>query len=185
MGKRFSRLKYALRTLQTPSGTSNNEPASGSVLAKYKDFRDGKIKATYPRREGSDPGSLSEVKIQAFGFAVDGTPVKVKVSARAIASGGVAAGVKTAAGINDDPAGAIDIDGFIPAKATIFRKSATQSTTKKTSQITGLQYDPTNGVSFTIPYGQKTGTTNESAVRTEITNEIGEDEKVSFTSEKL
>lgn len=182
MAKRFNNLKAALKSLQSPTGTSDNEPPANSILKNYKDFRDGKSDVSYPREDSSKPGSLVNKQIDPFGYTLGDQPTIVSVSDRALTSIGSA--ILTAANQSDVTDGA-KVIGFVPAKATIFKKETNQVDTEVTSQITGVKYNPVEGNSFTIPFGQKTGSITQSAVRADIISAKTGTDKVSFTSERL
>jgi hypothetical protein len=189
MARRFSRLGYALKSLQSPLGGTDNNPATGSILANYKDFRDGKKVVNYVRDAASKPGSLVDVGLNPF-YSPLGTGeenwVVVKASNRAIVSTAVSA-IRAQCNLDTTPSGAYEgIRGFQPAQVIVFVKSGTQLDTKETSQITGVRYNPMEGTSYTLPYGQVTGSLYEEDVRANIitSNTVPATNKLRFTSER-
>lgn len=188
--KRFSRLKYALKSLQSPLGGTNNDPITGSILANYKDFRDGKKVVDYSRESTSHPGSLVDIAINPFFQDLDADkPVYSKISNRVLTLTNLNTTRAAANIITTIPPGATELKAYTPAKATVFLP-ATQSDTKKPSQITGVAYNPKEGASFTIPYGKKTGELYENVVRASILTavkaiSVTPKASVTFTSEKV
>jgi hypothetical protein len=190
MGKRFSRLNYALKAIQNPAGTSSNEPPVDSIAGNFRDFRDGRSVINYPRDPSSLPGGLNVVWVSPFHTPFDaGSGATIGISDRVealtlttIAATRTAAGVITAA-----PTDIIDVKKFTPAKA-IVRLGATGAGVNTVSQITGVSYSKKDDPSYTIPMGQKTGSTFESEVRADVlaaVNAIGDDASVSFDSEEV
>lgn len=188
--RRFSRLRYALKSLQSPLGGTDNNPAAGSILGNYKDFRDGKIVVDYTRDAASKPGSLVEVAVSPFYKILDATtPARVKMSKRVLDQGALA-GTRTASNlITTVPAGAVEEQDYVPAKAIVFIPGV-QAETLETSQITGVKYNPKEGASYTIPLGQATGEIYEGEVRGLVLVAVAAiagtiKSTVSFTSEKV
>lgn len=184
MAKRFSRLKYALRTIQSPTGTSNNQPAAGSILEKFQQYQVGGADINYPRAATSKPKSLLQFAVQPFAFAVGTTYALVPLSQRVDENTGIDA-VQTACNLAPaTTAGAAIFRGFIPAKVTVMIKGA-QSDTQKFSQITGIPYNPVEGASYTLPYGKSATNENEMEVRNAITAAANVAWSLNFNSERL
>lgn len=188
--RRFSRLSYALKSLQSPLGGTDNNPVTGSILANYKDFRDGKTVVNYTRAPESLPGNLVEIAVNPFFKVLDATtPARVKISKRVLDQAGLSS-VRTAANIlTTVPEGAVELKNYVPAKAIVFIPGV-QSNTKKPSQITGVTYNPKEGNSYTIPFGQATGEIYEGEVRGLILTAVAGiggaiKSTVTFTSEKV
>lgn len=181
MAKRFKNLEAALKFLQDPNGSSQNEPPSGSVLANFRDFRDGRSDISYPRDSGSLPGQILRIGINAFGLPVDEGKTLVPFSNRA--NNAFASDTKTAANHQDDTDAAQRV-GFIPAKAVVFRPSGATGA-EQTSQITGIKYTPQGGDNYVLPYGKNADTQFETTVRAAIRTALNSTDLVSYTSEKL
>lgn len=182
MPGRFNNLKAALKFLQSPSGGSDNEPPSGSVLKNFKDFRDGKTDVSYPVEDSSKPGSFLDYQVQAFGREFTESPVRVPLSERANTNVGA---IVTAGGAVEATTSATKILGFEPAKAVVFRPSGSVSATKEFSQITGLEYNKRAGDSYTVPFGAKTSGDRESTIRNAIRQASQEGDSITFYSENL
>lgn len=187
MSKRFKRLEYALRTLQTPTGSSDNDPPAGSVLEEYQRFKLGKKDITYTRAETSNPGAFDNVSIEPFGYPITTQHTIVPASNRALTNTTLNA-VITACGIGNPPNGnATALFDFTPARVTVFIPSGGAAPQPEPSQITGIRYRKRGGNSWTLPYGQRTGKTNESEVRADIRAAApgGSNWTISFNSEEL
>lgn len=189
MAKRFSRLKYALKAIQDPtSDTEANRPPAGSILFKYNEFAIGSRDVEYPRDPDSNPGELKTVGVNPFGYPVSAESlVKVPISNRVLTNQTLSASRDAANIQTNTSAVVLDLDGFVPAKATVFIEAATQPTTPETSKITGVRYKKRAGTSFSFPYGSKTGEIHESVVRAGIQVAVVQITRgsVSFKSEKL
>jgi hypothetical protein len=79
--------------------------------------------------------------------------------------------------------------GFAPALAVIF-KDAAQVDTKVESEITGRRYNPREGKSYSLPFGQKSGGTGAAdltfaGVAAGIIEALAVGEKVSFQPERF
>lgn len=190
MARRNKILRKSLRYLQNPSGSTQNEPPAGSILANYKNYVAGVSLPNYPRPEASKPGELLDVAINPF-FSPLGTAdenkIAVKLSKRSNDATGVDS-VQVACNIDASvPAGVLPNRDFDPAKVTVFVAGATPTTSLETSQITGIQYRAVNGDSYTFPYGQATGELYEQDVRATILTAIQgiAGARGSFTPERL
>lgn len=189
MGKRFSRLKYALRAIQDPtSDASANTPPTNSILDNYNEFATGSRQVSYPRDSDSFQGETNIIGVVPFGLELSqANIVRVGIGKRAL-DYITAQTLTTPAGIETNQELAVlELKGYTPAKAIVFVQAATQPTQPETSQITGIPYKKTEGVSYTVPYGQSTGTTKELAVRASIQTTVSNIARasVSFKSEKL
>lgn len=188
MAKRFSRLSYALKKLlnsPTFDGTgTGNTPPTGSVLEKYASAVKNGVKYG-AKPAASKPGEIITVAVNPFGLgAADANKYAVKMSKRSFDKTELA-GVKTACNILVyDPAEHERLAGYRPAKANVFILGA-QTSTEKTSKVTGLKYNPRDGHGYTFPVGTKTGTTLMEARKAIITAAKTANAKVSFQSEKL
>ncbi|NEO88523.1 MAG: hypothetical protein F6J87_30480 [Spirulina sp. SIO3F2] len=155
--KRFNNLEAALKSLRNP-GTGTFDPTtipSGSVLDNYYKFKTGQTSYTVTRTPESLPGGYDIKEVLAFGDLNSADPIAVGVSSRAAAA--IASLGVSALDLNlDDLATGVNLRDFIPAKAVIFKPDA-QVANQETSQITGLKYDPREGASYTLPFGQKSG----------------------------
>ena len=189
MARRFSRLNYALKSIQPPNATNGtNTPPDGSVLKNFADYKSGAKQPNYVRAPESLPGTLLEVAIKPFAFPAAGTVnYIVDLSERASTATGIAAVLAAGNAVTTIPAGAVKASGFIPAKAVIFAPAGTQDNTEIPSQITGILYNPREGQSYTVPYGTAATNGSESEVRaamitaaTPITNAT-----ISFRSERF
>lgn len=186
MAKRFSRLKYALDTLRTPTGTGTTpNPPAGSVLEKFQEVYSKKRKLTYTRDSGSNAQEILKVTILPFFFgAAPDSQTIVAQSKRANDNSDFNA-VQEAC--NQIPAN-IETDsvlkGFSPAKVTLFKP--TGATKSEPSQITGVKYTKKLGASYTFPYGASATEKAEGNVRKDILSKVPETSKatLSFTSEK-
>jgi len=155
MGKRFSRLNSALRYLQKTAGGDASDAPAGTFLAKYQDYKAGKVKPEYTRNDASKPGSLEIRELEPFG--VDPTtfvPARVPISNRALTSITGYNISLTELGVSNVSQTGLEYKSFIPAKA-IIRKVGTAESTPKSSKITGFPYKGrANANSATFPFGQ-------------------------------
>jgi len=187
MAKRFSRLKYALKTLRTPAGDGAIPDApAGTLLAKFQAYEKGETVVKYPRSADSKPESLLQASVLPFyfgGVATSGTIVKLsKRSSEATAVDAVQALC------NLLPVDAEEHRyerGFVPAKAVVFVSTGTN--TVDASKITGVPYSKRGGKSYTLPYGASAAETKESQVRKDILTAVAgiTDASVSFRSERI
>lgn len=189
MGKRFSRLEYALRAIQDPtSDGARNEPPTDSILDKYQEFQSGSAGISYPRDEDSLQGSIEKVGVRPFALPLAaGNLISVPISNRALTETQVST-VRTAANIEtNNELAVLDLRTYKPARAIVFIEDATQPTQKIPSKITGVPYLPTKGSSYTIPYGKDTGEEYENEIRTQITAAVAGISRASvqFKSEKF
>ena len=135
-------------------------------------------------------GNLDEVAISPF--ADPSLSLRIKASNRVLST--VENAILTA-GNTDTTQASIDSatappKGFKPARAIIFIPSvagdADSVGTEKTSQITGIKYNPRDGNNFTLPFGQPGTATNLNAVQSAIksaVNGIDTARSVSFQPE--
>jgi hypothetical protein len=164
--KRFSVLKRALELTKAPGEADGNSttppaPPAGSPLAKYYDYQQGKVDLKYPRNGNSKPQSFTEITVNPFAKAVAAeNRVIIKCSKRVLARTTITGFVAVA------NHGAVDIEtsdrlvGFRPAVALLTAVETAQSDADvKTSQITGIRYNPIEKESFSIPFGAVTGKT--------------------------
>lgn len=169
MARRFKSYKRALDLLRNPTtGAVAGNPPAGSALENYKKWRGGEVEVSYPRSAESKQGEMLEVSVHPFGLASTSTALAIVGFSKRVNDQANLANIKTACNHS-----IVDFDAhgrrakFKPAKAVIFIPG-TQVNTDVPSKITGVKYNPREGASFTIPYGQKTGATNEGDVRTDI-----------------
>lgn len=189
--KRFRGLEATLKNMQhaTTGALDLSTLPAGSVIKNYVDFITKARQVSYTRTAASKPGPA--VKKQLIPFAVDaatGDAVIVRVSGRANAA------IGTTTGVNDNDLNlaalttGVKMGGFAPAVATIFVPSA-QNDVKEESQITGRRYNPKEGASYTLPFGQgAAGSVPENTfqgVATTIVNAAGAGKTVSFQPEKF
>lgn len=188
MSRRFKILEGALDYLRTSAETDNPDAPAGTPLKLYQDWKKGARNVTYVRAAASKPGELLEVAVNPFGLALDGANIfRVPLSKRA-KDNTPGAGTLVAANIVQEvPNTAKENRGFLPAKATISVPSGSTSTGLETSKLTGVKYRANNKVSYTIPYGKKTGVLVESEVRAAILGAVGNvtGAQVTFESERL
>lgn len=155
MSKRFSRLNAALRYLQKTAGGEAEDAPAGTFLAKYQDYKAGKVKIEYTRSDSSKPGSLEIKELEPFG--VDPTtfvPARVPISNRSLTTIGQYGVSLTDLGVSNVSDTGLEYKGFIPAKA-IIRKVGTAKDTPTNSKITGFPYKGrTDSNSATYPFGQ-------------------------------
>lgn len=157
MSKRFNNLEAALKLLRNASSGAF-DPATlpaGSALHNYYLFKTGQNPVSITRAPESLPGGYDIRQVLAFGDLNTADPIAVDVSSRAITA--IANLGVSAVDLNlDDLSSGVPLRDFKPAKAVIF-KPDTQAENSETSQITGLKYDPREGASYTLPFGQKSG----------------------------
>ena len=188
MNKRFKILDGALDYLRTTDEGDNPDAPAGTPLKLYQDWKKGSRNVTYTRAGNSLPGELVTVVINPFGLELDGTNLyKVPLSKRTQENLPGAAPLTAANIATDVPSTAKQIRNFLPAKATVSVPSGSTTTTPVSSKLTGIPYKPSNRVSYTFPYGKKTGVLLEASVRADITNAFNglTDVQISFESEKL
>lgn len=171
MAKRLSGFRNAMRYLQNATGTTENQPPADSVLAKVNKVITGETKLTYVRATTSKPGSLVVVAIRPFGMDVtDNEAVRTTCSARTMKSDSEMATILAAAKVIAEPAAGFSSatrppKGFRPAKATVFKPKVdddpNSSPEKIPSKITGYNYNPRDGETYTMPFGQNTTVTYE------------------------
>lgn len=160
--KRFNGLKQTLKNLANAT-TGELDPSTlpaGSVIKNYVDFTTGERKITITRTPDSLPGELLEKAVIPFSVINAVGALRVPVSKRSFEA--LTDLGPSATDFNLDDLAQDDgfNSDFIPAKCVIFKADATQSPTKVDSQITGRKYNPREGASYTLPFGQKgAGTT--------------------------
>lgn len=187
MAQRFKSYKRALHLIKDPNASADADLVidrnSPLYLYHTKDTRN----ITYTRQADSKPKAILEVSVKPFGAAPDTTALAIVSFSKRVDDEESLNAVKTACNhVAVDYSAHSTRSGFKPAKAIVF-VPGTQSTTKVASKITGVYYDPREGKSFTLPYGQKTGAIYEAAVRAEIQTAIdglsNDDVTLSFKSE--
>ena len=186
MAKRFNNLDAALKLVRNTTGTGQAN-IDGTFLGEYLKYKTGEKVLDYTRDAASKPGEMVEVQVLAFARANTDAAIITSLSSRseaAIANLGVSATDLNHAAVTDGQF----FPGFIPAKAVFFKADATQADTLETSQITGKKYNPREGKSYTLPFGQKPSGTGVdltyAGVASGIVGSLGEDESVSFQPEK-
>ena len=188
MGKRFSRLEAALKYIRTGQGVTAVDAPAGSALREYQDWKAGRRVINYTRDPNSNPDKILQVSINPFGYAVDAANLAICPFSQRARNSSVGTALIGAANVTiGTPAGAQDLKGFIPAKATIFAGTGSTGGTEEPSEITGLRYKKKPGASYTVPYGAAPGKIQESEVRKDIRTAIAgvANATVSFKSERL
>lgn len=192
MAKRFNNLDAALKYLRPIStgvdGIVPDAPAN-TPLAKYQQYKAGKLDVDYPRAAASLPGSLEIITLKPFAFAAaDTKEYRVDFSDRA--QGQLATFGLTAAELGIDSVLAdtdLDSDDYKPAKAVCRNITATTSTTK-TSKLTGLPYKTKADASYTLPFGRTTANPSyaeqKAAIIAAVDGAAG-NKSVSFKSERF
>ena len=184
--KRFKSYERALQIIKDPDAPADADLTLDKQSPLYLYFTRKTRNITYTRSTDSKPKKILEVSIKPFGAAADATNLAIVSFSQRVKEENAVKDIITACNHNE-----VDISfhsprvGFKPAKATIFIPAATQSTTKEPSKITGVLYNPREGSSYTIPYGQKTGAIYESLVRENIQTAVNAitTATVSFKSE--
>lgn len=184
MGKRFSRYKFALKTV-------NGAPPSGSPLADYQGYRNGTRTVTYTRDENSNPDSILAIYLIPFSEPEDLyylTGISERANGQVDLVGGVTnLKFKTPAQMVAEDS-TTESRGFQPAKAIVF--NGTGGSEPEPSRITGVSYKKRVGASYTFPYGIAEGATVLEANYINRTREIrnavnpnGTNRSVSFKPE--
>ena len=156
-------MKAALKLLRPLSGTGIAiDLADTSALGFFQAVQAGKKAVEYgDRPEGSEPGELLLYSLVPFATPVNTAPkVKTYLSKRSESGIGTAGITVADANISKTPAdvaAAVELVGFIAAKAVI-RVSGTTTTTK-TSKLTGQKYKTKGGSSYSYPIGFGVGET--------------------------
>lgn len=144
MPKRFSRYNFALKA-------AGGSGAAGSALEKFKNYKTGATKPTYPREAGSNPGELKEIALRAFGAAADNLYI-VQMSGRAQTA---MPNIINAVNLFQHEAiveGADYNKSFSPAAANI--KTGGTAGAAIPSKLTGESYKPRTGAAgYTVPIG--------------------------------
>ncbi|MBD2388444.1 hypothetical protein [Cylindrospermum sp. FACHB-282] len=190
MAKRFKNFKTALKLLVPLNGGEAQDLPDTSPLGYYQAVVSGKKKVEYGNRAASSqPGSLIIYALMPFAEPdADAATAKVTLSKRsegATGTTGISMSVlnivKTATEMND----AVEIYGFVPAKATITIKTPGDGT-PTTSKQTGRSYKDDSNASYTYPFGMNKSalTQGYKALKNAIINAIKADNRsVSFTPE--
>lgn len=189
MTKRNKTLNAALKLLNPLTGGQAPDLNDGTPLGFYQAVRAGKKVVSYGDRDAaSQPGALVPYVVRPFADPdADANDVLVTVSRRAESALGTVS--LTAAELNisklpADIANADEVEGFIPARATVTVKGTAE--TSKTSKTTGRRYKTKGGNSYTFPFGLKSTalTAGYKAVKAAIlTSAKAENRSVSFTPE--
>ncbi|MEL7039831.1 MAG: hypothetical protein AAFO04_30165 [Cyanobacteria bacterium J06592_8] len=200
MAKRFKRIEYLL-------DVAGDQVKDSDLVKRYAAFKLGeryakatgnganyKYKVEGQKRGVSFPGAL-----QAFGYPDDTDLIITKLSGRCGPSlgqpgQGAPPGTANVTGVSatnlnltlGNKAEGAKISGFKPAKVVVF-VGQTGGTKTKTSGITGLPYEVTNGESYTFPFGKKKGDNrrdNEIFMRGFLVSQINRgNQSVSFKDE--
>lgn len=163
MAKRFNNLKAALKLLRPLSGTGDAvDLADTSALGFFQAVQAGKKAVEYgDRPEGSEPGKLLLYCLVPFATPVNTAPKVItylsKRSETAFTTAGIAAVDANISNTPADVTAAVELVGFVAAKATI-RVPGT-SVTQKTSKLTGQKYKTKGGSSYSYPIGFGVGET--------------------------
>ncbi|MBD2516861.1 hypothetical protein H6G93_17920 [Nostoc sp. FACHB-973] len=191
MAKRFNNLKAALKLLRPLSGTGDAvDLADTSALGFFQAVQAGKKAVEYgDRPEGSEPGQLLLYSLIPFATPVNTAPKVITYLSKRAETGFTAAGIVAAdANISKTPAdvaAAVELVGFVAAKATI--RIAGTTTTTKTSKLTGQKYKTKGGSSYSYPIGFGVGETAKGFkdVKGAITTKViaNDNRSVSFTPE--
>lgn len=155
--RRFKGLEATLKNLQDAT-TGTFDPTTlpaNSVVSNYLKFKTGETKIDITRTPESLPGNLIEKTVIPFSRALADGGIVVLCSLRAFESLNLTGVTATNLNISDPTTDESPLRGFIPAKAILFKEDATQVDTKVDSQITGRKYNPREGASYTLPFGQK------------------------------
>jgi hypothetical protein len=175
MGKRFKALNLALTYLRNV-GNDDDSPVpnapQGTQLARYQDYKAGKIAVNYDRASGSNPIELEEVDVKPFAVAPTSTVLAmVDYSQRAknnIKNTGLTVDVLNHVNTS---ANSSKINGFVPARATVVLYGTAAGTAER-SKITGRPYKKRRNQSYTFPFGQGTDEPNYAAARAAILNAV-------------
>lgn len=192
MAKRFSRLKYAYKAIQANGvvpETGGTQPAAGSPLKGYLDYRSGAKQITYGSRGTSSPGGFELVGVNPFAISQATTSIfAVNFSSRASGQGDIATLITAANHSAADAIAVTNTGRYRPAVAIASVKDAESAAGEGTSKITGLKYAKDGSVTYTIPYGADATSTRESEVRADILDAAADstkDIRVSFKSERF
>lgn len=164
MGKRFSNLKRALRSLRSPTASENTvtpEAPSGSILRNYQDYASDRKKVTYTREAASLPGDEKVISLKPFAMLASSTiELEATISGRALSNLSLFGLTKDKLGFSE-PANTIGLEskGYKPAKA-ICRNVTGATGVPTPSKITGERYSKKASASYTFPVGRTT--TNQS-----------------------
>ena len=87
MGRRFSALKRALKTLRSPTATEGSvtpTAPAGSILRNYQEYAADQKEITYPRAASSLPGNEKVISIKPFAYVPASTiEIESTISGRA------------------------------------------------------------------------------------------------------
>ncbi|WP_017314924.1 hypothetical protein [Mastigocladopsis repens] len=174
MGK-YNALNAALKYLRNVGNSEDtpvpNAPA-GTQLARYQDYKAGKINVNYVRSAGSNPGDLEEVDVKPFAVAAASTTLAmVDYSQRARNNIGQTGLSVDALNHVATSANSSRIISFVPARATVVIYGLTDGVAT-TSKITGRPYKKRNNTSYTYPFGQGADAPNYAAAKAAIANAV-------------
>ncbi len=186
MGKRFSRIRYLIKTTKA----MNINVAEDDNIKAFKAFRagDSSYEVNAPKRGSSQPASLVP-------FCVSGYTVRYMTALSGRANTGMAtAGVsETILNIEAGNGAATGtsrgrkVAGFTPAKAVVSVPKADAGDLTPKSQITLLEYARVSRQSFTFPFGKQNvaGQQSELEMRAYIYSEAAKGNRsVSFKPER-
>ncbi len=188
MSKRFTRLETALKYIRQPRGTTPVDAPTGTALRLYQDWKAGRRAIEYTRVTGSNPGKILNFSLNPFGLEIAPANLTIVPTSRRANSSTTGQAIRAAANLNTElTEDATELQGFIPAKATIFAGTGTTTLVADGSEITGIPYRKRNGSSFTIPYGASASRPREAEVRAAIRAALvgSPNATVSFKSERL
>ncbi len=188
MSKRFRRLEAALKYIRPGQGGTVTDAPTGTPLRLYQDWKAGKREVTYTRDASSNPDKILKLSLNPFGMDVDPANLTIVPTSQRANTSSVGDAVRAAANLNTQlTEDATELQGFIPAKATIFAGTGSATAQAGGSKITGLNYKKRNGASFTMPYGASVANSREAEVRAAIRTALASSANatVSFKSERL
>jgi|688.fasta_scaffold53938_5 hypothetical protein len=191
MGKRFGNLNAALKFLRPTSaaeGTPIPNAPSGTPLAKFQDYKAGKVDLDYPRGTSSLPGDTKVITLKPFALAADSTVLlKTTISNRSLTNLSTFGLTEEEAGFTSPPDdNGVEVEGFVPAKAVCRNTTGTTASTKN-SKVTGLPYKSKANSSFTFPIGRTTANAVWGEQKAAILAQViasGGNKSVSFKPEK-
>jgi hypothetical protein len=191
MGKRFGNLNAALKYLRPTSAAEGSpipDAPAGTPLAKFQNYKAGKVDLDYPRGTASLPGDTKIVTLKPFALPAASTVLlKTTISNRSLTNLSTFGLTEAESGFTSpaDEKG-IDAEGFVPAKA-ICRNITGTTASVKTSKVTGVNYKSKANSSFTFPIGQATEKAfwgqQKEAILAQVGNSGG-NKSVSFKPEK-
>lgn len=158
MGKRFSRLEYAIWGMQsTTLGAPVTVPPAGSNVEKYYKFTigEGTMTAVQPLKE-----TYEVITVRPFMYVVAkewNEKITGRVNKKLTGGAGDNLGGPTIYNHIATPTNAEDAGGFVAARTIVSAAKAVGgggSLPTKTSQITGFVYTPRTENSYTVPFGE-------------------------------